>query len=512
MRFDHSHAAYGTRTFISSAARLILGRKKAQVDLSPDTQISQNHAVLSYEGGHWWIEDLGSLNGVFVNGTEIHQKTKISTTDRILLGETTLRVRPDEKDDATQAGERVMVEAAELPAVDPTVATSAAAVSAMDSLTRKRLSVFYNLSSKLTASASLEDLLREVLMQLLDGAGTAQRGAVLLLEDGRLLLKAHRPEGQASASLSLCWQAIERREAFIWRRNASPDAVDSPSIVRSEAQSAMYAPIILKDETFGVCCVDSCIDRYAFDNDDLYLLMAICYQVAMLVRSNALQKALVDETAIRNNIVRLFSPKVAKRLLARESVFPANERVFATILCSDVRGFTAMAAKMPPEEALSGLNETFEVLTPLIFKHDGTVDKYVGDSILAVFGSPEPDPQQFEHAIRAAVEMQEAMGRLAAHRRAAGKAAFEIGIGVHCGTVVHGIIGAQDRVEFTVIGDAVNRAARFCDGARKGEVFISKDLYERSFSLVDVSPRTIPSKHADTENDLEGYLVHKLKS
>jgi adenylate cyclase len=507
MRFDHSHPAYGTRTFISSATRLTLGRKKAEVDLSPDTQVSQNHAVLTFEGGSWWIEDLGSLNGVLVNGKEIEKKTKVLATDQIVLGQTTLRILPEERDDAVQAGQRVTVEAAEVPAGDKTVVTSA-----MDDLTRKRLSVFYNLSSKLTASAGLEDLLREVVRQVLEGAGVmAQRSALLLLEDGRLLLKAHYPEGQASASLSLCWQAIERREAFIWRRNETPGVQESLSIVRSEAQCAMYAPLILKDETFGVLCVDSCLDRHAFNNDDLYLLMAISYQAAMLVRSHALQKALLEEAAIKNNIVRLFSPKVAKRLLAREHMFPANERVFATILCSDVRGFTAMASKMTPEEALSGLNETFEILTPLVFKYDGTVDKYVGDSILAVFGSPEPDPQQWEHAIRAALEMQESMGKLAAHRRAAGKPAFEIGIGIHCGPVVHGIIGAQDRVEFTVIGDPVNRAARYCDGAKRGEVFISKDLYERVFSLIDVTARTIPTKHADTENDLEGYIVHKFK-
>src|SRR5436190_5035746 len=196
-------------------------------------------------------------------------------------------------------------------------------------------------------------------------------------------------------------------------------------------------------------------------------------------------------------MLRWFSPKVAKRLLERGSLWLGGDRVRATILCSDIRGFTAITRYTDPNAVVKALNETLEVLEPIIFSYDGTIDKYVGDSIIAVFGSPEDDPLQCEDAVRAAVEMQEAMSMLAAQCRSEGRALFEIGIGIHAGTVLHGIIGSKERLEFAVIGDVVNCAARYCVGAERGQVIISKEVYERTFRLIEVEPRSIKTKHSE---------------
>jgi adenylate cyclase len=212
-------------------------------------------------------------------------------------------------------------------------------------------------------------------------------------------------------------------------------------------------------------------------------------------------------------LLRQFSPQVAERLegMLREGDYlrlGGGERAEpVTILSSDVRGFTALSAQMEPHEVVAMLNELFSVCIPIIFKYKGTVDKYVGDAVLAVFGSPDPDDHQWENAVWAALEMQEAIADLGEDRASRGLPVCQVGVGIHTGAVLHGFIGSEEHMEYTVIGDAVNRATRYCDGAGPTEVVISESVYEHVSDMVEVEPKTIKSKHSDTEGDLEAYLV-----
>ena len=175
-----------------------------------------------------------------------------------------------------------------------------------------------------------------------------------------------------------------------------------------------------------------------------------------------------------------------------------GQRSEVTILCSDVRSFTNLAKDMDPDDVVDMLNAYFARLIPVIFAHHGTVDKYVGDSILAVFGSPEPDTQHHEHAIQAAVGRQAVMREVNAERTARSLITCGIGIGVHCGQVVHGFIG-----------DAVNLAARYCDGAPPGEVLLSPEVHAHVWRVVQAEPTTIATKHG---GDLQAYRIEKLKT
>jgi adenylate cyclase len=237
----------------------------------------------------------------------------------------------------------------------------------------------------------------------------------------------------------------------------------------------------------------------------------------MFVKNHALQQDLRHQEVIRSNLLRQFSPQVAGRLegLLKES---GNLRLGGkradpvTILTSDVRGFTSLSAEMEPNELVEMLNDLFGVCIPIIFKYNGTIDKYVGDAILAVFGSPDPDEHQWENAVRAAIAMQAAINELDKERRAQGLPVCQVGIGIHTGAVLHGFIGSEEHMEFTVIGDAVNRASRYCDGAGSGEIIISQAVYEHVSDLVEVVPKIIKPKHPDTESDLKAYLVTDIRS
>jgi len=311
------------------------------------------------------------------------------------------------------------------------------------------------------------------------------------------------------------WHGV-RREAFVW---AAPPkdaaACDTPeSALYYQTQSAMYAPLLAGEEVMGVVCVDNQITCDAFYATDLELLRALAGRVAVFVRDRVHRRAERRESALAERLGQQFPPRVARMLAQRygrrqvggEKVDPV------TILVSDVRGFTRMSRRMDPDDVVRMLNEMFDALVPIVLENDGVVDKFVGDSVLAVFGSPERDDEQWEKAVRAAMEMQAAVRKLGESRRVRRLPLFEIGVSVHSGEVIHGFIGSSMRMEYTIIGDAVNRASRYCDGAGAGEVLISPAVYEHVYGLVDVAPKSIRTKHADTEPDLDAYLVRAIRS
>ena len=138
------------------------------------------------------------------------------------------------------------------------------------------------------------------------------------------------------------------------------------------------------------------------------------------------------------------------------------------------------------------------------------MDKYEGDLLLAVFGSPEPDEEQWHKAVAAGLEIQKAQKMLSQAWQVRGLPACEMGVGIHTGGVIHGFVGSEERMEFTVIGQAVNQASRVTDSARGGEVVISQAVYEHIYRSVQVQPKLIPGKHAETESEMNGFVVERL--
>jgi len=169
-----------------------------------------------------------------------------------------------------------------------------------------------------------------------------------------------------------------------------------------------------------------------------------------------------------------------------------------TILIADIRDFTQISASMDSEDVVDMLNDYFSPLVDVVFRFDGTVDKFIGDAMLVIFGSPEADPQQHEKAVRAALAMQDTIQTVSKARAARNQVTCDMGIGLHCGEVLHGFIGSNERMEFTVIGDAVNRANRYCSGAGPGEVLISPEVHQWVWRIVQSDPVTIAIKHEGT--------------
>jgi adenylate cyclase len=389
-------------------------------------------------------------------------------------------------------------------------ASSAFFPSGKFALDEARAALLYELPLHFGRGSSVTELLQETVNRISKVIPGASNAALLVNDraSGELLLLAHVPPGAPAISMTLARRVLETREACVWVRGEGESTL---SLDAHGVQSGIYAPLLWNGEALGIFSVSSCASRSEPSRDDLRLVVALAHHAAMALANNRFQNDLKRKGEVLERLLTTFSPRLRNTLLSkaeRGRLRLGGEKSEVTLLCSDIRGFTKMSENLAAEEITDLLNDYFDGLVEAIFQNDGAIDKFIGDGILAVFGSPEPDPNQHEKALRAALAMQKAMRDRNAARRLRGLVACEIGIGLHCGEVLHGFIGTTTRMEFTVIGDAVNRAARYCAGAAGGQILVSPQLFQRTWQIAKVQPTSIPTKH---EGEFEAYRLEGLK-
>jgi adenylate cyclase len=184
---------------------------------------------------------------------------------------------------------------------------------------------------------------------------------------------------------------------------------------------------------------------------------------------NNMARGLAEKEKVRDLLGKVVSHEIAEELLSKTIELGGEEKI-VTVLFADIKGFTTLCENTPPEAVLTLLNSYLSEITAVIERHQGVVDKYTGDSVMALFGAPLSRGNDAQNAVRTALAMQEAMTALNARNRAAGLAEVEAGIGVNTGLVVAGNLGSQNRLNYTVIGDSVNLSARLEGLTRKYHV------------------------------------------
>ena len=213
----------------------------------------------------------------------------------------------------------------------------------------------------------------------------------------------------------------------------------------------------------------------------------------------AVAKKLEEDRATRERFQRLMSPDLAEMVVSGQlKVEKGGISRVATVMFVDIRGFTAMSENALPDQILQMLNEYFEMIVEVVFKHEGTVDKFIGDEIMVIWGAPVAHSDDPVRAIEAALEIHSQLALFNEKRAQEKKQQIQIGIGINTGNLVAGYIGSTQTMSYSVIGDTVNTASRLCSAAEPNQVIISEDTFANignEFDVVEIEAIQAKGKH-----------------
>jgi adenylate cyclase len=366
----------------------------------------------------------------------------------------------------------------------------------------ERLRLSYELTRDIADEKDTSQLLEKILKSIFRFI-PAQRGVIFLQdENGEMQpVASHRNDGgkgAISVSTTILTKVMQDRSAVLTHDAAMDFAASKgKSMILNQIQSAIVAPMLHNEELFGVLWLDS-KSLAQFQPKDLELVSAVANQAALFIEINILGKQVEDELVTRERLSRLLSPNVAERVIKGQvDVAPGGTSAEVTVYNSDIRGFTRMSEHTSPEEIVEMLNEYFEAMVDTIFKWEGTLDKFMGDGIMALWGAPVSHADDPERAVECAIEQAEVLGVFNRDRIAKDKPPLGVGVGIHTGEVVAGYIGSSKALSYTVIGDVANVSARICARALAGQIVITggtADMLGPRFEVEELARMRIRGK------------------
>ena len=505
-----------------------LGRHPDNTVQVLDRIVSKEHASISLEGAHnYRLHDAGSLNGTYVNGKRVTECI-LQDGDTVSMGNTSFRFKQEvqsldetsprpsrarrraprgnlETNDAPDAQQKlrnVTIMPGQVQSEIQTRVSAAprflpvAEIEDVDVLRAdyEKLRIAHELSRSLAFHSNLDDLLQQIVDEALKLIA-ADRAVILLCDEENNLVPRFVRQQRESEEIRLSTSILDevrRNRRAVLSSDASMDErfKRSRSIIMQGIRSTMCVPLLGNEELIGAFHVDSTLNLGAFTEKDLQIFTGIAGQAAAAIENYRLAKKIEKEAETRAQFQRLVSPNLVDQIISGELQLEQGGQLReATMLFADIRGFTAMSELHSPEAMVRTLNAYFEEMVDALFAHGGTLDKYVGDEIIGLFGAPVALPDGPDRAIRCALEMLERLARFNKKRHLQGEVPIEIGIGLNTGKVVAGAIGSPQSLQYTVIGDAVNTAARLCSAARAGEILISENTHRACSSAFEVERR-----------------------
>ncbi len=473
-----------------------------------DGLVSKQHAEVVCSSGRWSIRDLGSMNGTAVNGHRI-QLVELEEGDEIAIGSARLRFSFE----AAQSGApNVELVERSTPHIQATLQHEqrqgfAPADQLQDIEQLKRDYERLRIAHELNRAVGLETDIDTLLNRLLDETFKllrADRGVILLMDPQthRLAPRAVKHAGNADPGEGINLSSTIINQVFqsgasVITMDAMTDGrfANAKSVILGGIRSTMCVPMIYQNQLFGIIHLDSLIHAGAFAEKDLRILDGVAAQAAQAL-DNAYKARQIERNALaRRDFEKLLPLEVVEQIVrGNVRLERGGELRQTTVLFSDVRGFTAWSERHEPPYIVAMLNDYFELMVDAIHRHHGTLDKFMGDGIMALFGAPISHERDAVNAVECAIDMMQFLGQF---NRESGGEHFAIGIGIDTGPVVAGYMGSSRTMEYTAVGDHVNLAARLCGAATPGQILITTDtlacLGDR-FSVTPLAPIQVKGK------------------
>ncbi len=432
----HVVAAIPLATNLDTELKKVIPAKTVSVYVATAASV---HALIR----RWHYRENDAFDVVSVNGAGPHETAKIEP----------------ESAEPTQSAKTVMVK------IDDTLTIA----------TLRRENARYRVAQEFHRRVSLErsmesmiDRILSVIFELLPA-----EGAAIWLNSGKFATKSIRADDKDTVMeipRAVIDQTLVSKGGVLVNNALIDERFDrSQSVVLRGVQSVMSVPLRARNQTLGVLYVDSISQSAAFTEEDLPLLESIGAQAAILLDNAELLAKVKQEVENRANLSRFLSPAAVEEVLSgRMDLKLDGQAAVVTTLFADIRGFTTMSATMPPDEVVRILNRFFEDCVDAVEQNHGTVDKFIGDCVMALWGAPAAKPNDARNAMAAALQMVER-----SRRTLINGVSLEMGVGINTGEVVLGAVGSRKRLDYTAIGSTVNLAARLCGIAHAGEVLVT---------------------------------------
>jgi adenylate cyclase len=371
----------------------------------------------------------------------------------------------------------------------------------------ERLRITWELTREIGLERDIDKLLEKILLALFKFVN-ADRGVILLKDEHGALQPrtAHRRDGtdapiQVSSTIL---SHVMKERASVLTHDASMDfaASKGKSMILNRISSAIVVPLLHESEVLGAMWLDS-ESLAQFQQKDLELITAVANQAAMFIENTLLAEKIKKEIVTRERFSRLLSPNVAEQVISGKLEVKQGGQLVkeCTVFNSDIRGFTRMSEGTTAELMVELLNEYFELMVDTIFKYEGTLDKFMGDGIMAFWGAPAVHPDDATRSVQAALDQMEALGKFNRKLVELNQPPLAIGMGIHTGPLVAGYVGSSKALSYTVIGDTANTSARLCGVALAGQIIISEATLNRlagRFECEELPPAHLKGKEKPT--------------
>ncbi|MEP7117391.1 MAG: FHA domain-containing protein, partial [Acidobacteriota bacterium] len=416
----------------------VIGRDpKSDVSLD-DTRVSRRHALVVCDGDRLSIVDLSSRNGTHLNGRRLGDRSEVLAPGDVLkIGDFTLVFERDGAapfvDPEASDSMRAVLQKAPADLLSNAVAAAAAsgelsAVALRSELDKKTrvLGLFYELSRTLGSVFSLEDVYDKVIGILMQ-VTPAARVVIFQVADrdemrhvASRVRNAHGPERLDPAAQPLrvsktVFDNVAKQRVSVLLKSSKPNEIALPdSLLLQQTHSVMAAPIVGRRGLLGVIYADLQDETQTFSSDDLDLLNAVAVQTGIALDTVSAHAALQREAMVREKYERFLPQQLVDDVLLNpeREITPGGTRVTVSVLFADLRGFTTLSEATSPEAVVELLNRFLTLMSEVIFRHGGTLDKYLGDGVMALFGAPYASERHALKAVRAAIDMQRAVAQL----------------------------------------------------------------------------------------------------